>query len=59
MDLMTAHIMNIQRQSVRLARSALPHAPVVAHHESERKPAVTRAALAALLLRASRAVAPA
>jgi len=58
MDLMTAYIATMQRQGGGLARSADPHAPVVPHHEVESKPSAARLALAAVLLRASQAVAP-
>ena len=57
-DLMTASIATMQRQGDGLAGSARPHSPVVPHYEVERRPSPARAALAAVLLRASRAVAP-
>jgi hypothetical protein len=58
MDLMTAYIATMHRQGGGLAGSAHPHAPVVRLHEVDSKPSAARLALAAVLLRASQAVAP-
>lgn len=58
MDLITAYLIDDQWVG-RVASSALPNSPVVAGSQPARKKSSTRAALAAALLRASHAVAPA
>lgn len=49
MDPMTAYLVSIQRQKAWASRSALPHAPVIAHRKRERQPAVARAILGAVM----------